>query len=164
MYEEIELVGRLTADPTMRLTPNGIPVTSFTVATTKKLSKTATPSCPEGWKDGYQGKAWELTKFFRVTCWRGLAETCDQYLAKGRMVFVKGELNGEAVDGIQNPRIWSGSDGTPRASYEITARIVRFLDAANGNGHGNGNGNGSGGYSQDAPPPGYGDDLSDVPF
>ena len=163
MYEEIELVGRLTADPVMRLTSNGgIPVTTFTVATTKKLSKANTPACPDGWKDGYNGKAWELTKFFRVTCWRGLAETCDQYLSKGRMVFVKGEMNGEAENGIQNPRVWSGSDGSPRASYEITARVVRFLDAASGSNNGNGNGNGSGnGYAHDPAPPGY---EEDVPF
>jgi single-strand DNA-binding protein len=158
MYEEIELVGRLTADPMMRFTGNAVPVTTFTVATSKKLSKANTPSCPDGWKDGYGGKNWELTKFFRITCWRGLAETCNQFLAKGRMVFIKGELNGEATDGIQNPRVWSGSDGTPRASYEVTARVVRFLDAANGNGNGSG-------YAQDAPPPGYGEDSADsVPF
>ena len=158
MYEEIELVGRLTADPMMRLTSNGaIPVTTFTIATSKKLSKSATPSCPDGWKDGYGGKSWELTKFWRVTCWRGLAETCNQFLSKGRMVFIKGELNGEATDGIQNPRVWTGNDGTPRASYEITARTVRFLDAANGNG-----GNG---YARDPAPPGYEDNSAgDVPF
>ena len=158
MYEEIELVGRLTADPMMRFTGNAVPVTTFTIATSKKLSKATTPSCPDGWKDGYGGKNWELTKFFRITCWRGLAETCNQFLSKGRMVFIKGELNGEATDGIQNPRVWTGSDGSPRASYEVTARVVRFLDAANGNGSGNG-------YSQDAPPPGYGEDNAhSVPF
>ena len=158
MYEEIELVGRLTADPTMRFTANAVPVTTFSIATTKKLSKATTPSCPDGWKDGYGGKNWELTKFFRITCWRGLAETCNQFLSKGRMVFIKGELNGEATDGIQNPRVWSGSDGTPRASYEITARTVRFLDAANGSGNGNG-------YARDPAPPGYEDNsVGNVPF
>ena len=155
MYEELELVGRLTADPSMRFTPNGVAVTTFNVATTKKLSKANTPDCPAGWKDGYGGKSWELTKFWRVTAWRGLAETTNQYLSKGRMVFVKGEVGGDADNGVQNPHIWSGNDGAPRASYEITARVVRFLDPSNGNGNG---------HSQGAPPPGYTEAPPDIPF
>ena len=152
MHEEIELVGRLTADPVMRLTPNAIPVTTFSIATTKKLSKANTPSCPDGWKDGYNGKAWELTKFWRVTCWRGLAETVNQYLSKGRMVFVKGELGGDTNDGVQNPHVWTDKNGTARASYEVTARTVRFLGGNSDNGH-----------TPQQPPPGY-QEADSIPF
>jgi len=66
---------------------------------------------------------------------RGLAEACNAYLEKGSQVYVKGELRGEASDGAQNPRIWVGNDGEARASYEITARTVKFLGRRdNGNG------------------------------
>ena len=41
--------------------------------------------------------------------------------------FVEGELKGDAVEGAQNPRIWQGNDGEHRASFEITARTVKFL-------------------------------------
>lgn len=62
-----------------------------------------------------------------MSCWRGLAETVNQYLGKGRQVFVEGEVNGEALNGSQNPRVWTGNDGVAKASYEITARTVKFL-------------------------------------
>jgi hypothetical protein len=42
-------------------------------------------------------------------------------------VYVEGEVNGDIVDGKQNPRVWTGNDGNPRASYEMTGYVVRFL-------------------------------------
>jgi len=127
MYQKIILIGRLGRDPEMRYTPGGTAVTSFSLATTSKLSKTSNPECPNGWKETYDGKSWELTTWWRITAWRGLAETCNQFLSKGRQIYVEGTINGEALDGKQNPRIWTGQDGVPRASYEITARVIKFL-------------------------------------
>jgi len=159
VYEQVSLIGRLTADPTMRFTANGTPVTTFTVATSKKLPKSSAPQCPEGWKDGYSGKHWELTKFWRVTCWRNLAEVTNQYLSKGRLVFVQGELNGDADNGVQNVRVWQGNDGVPRASYELTARTVKFLSSRSED---NGSGNS---YGSPEPPPGFREsDLDEIPF
>jgi hypothetical protein len=43
------------------------------------------------------------------------------------VVFVEGEVSGEAANGSQNPRVWTGNDGVARASYEVTARNVKFL-------------------------------------
>jgi single-stranded DNA-binding protein len=43
---------------------------------------------PAGWKESLDGKNWELTAWFRVSCWRGLAESVNQYLGKGSQVFV----------------------------------------------------------------------------
>ena len=62
------------------------------------------------------GKNWELTTWFRVTCWWKLAEATNQYLEKGSQVFLEGELRGDAGDGSQNPRIWQGRNqaGNPR--------------------------------------------------
>ena len=157
MYQKIHLIGRVGQEPQMRYTPEGTPVTSFSVATTETVSKNAVQNCPNGWKESYNGKNWELTTWWRVTCWRGLAETVNTYLSKGRQVFVVGKVNGEASDGVQNVRVWEANDGSHRASYEITAATVKFLgsrdDADNG---------GSGAYSGEAPPDLGGDD--ELPF
>lgn len=127
MFHRVTLIGRVGRDPEMRYTPDGTPVTNFSVATTQMLSKATRPECPAGWKESYNGKNWELTVWWRVTCWRGLAETVNQYLSKGRQVFVEGEMAGEATNGSLNPRVWTGNDGVARASFEITARTVKFL-------------------------------------
>ncbi|MGD2040330.1 MAG: single-stranded DNA-binding protein [Anaerolineae bacterium] len=127
MFHRITLIGRVGQEPQMRYTPEGTPVTSFSVATTKLISKNTRETCPAGWKESYNGKNWELTIWWRVTCWRGLAETVNAYLSKGRQVFVEGEIGGDAENGTQNPRVWTGNDGVARASYEITADTVKFL-------------------------------------
>jgi single-strand DNA-binding protein len=83
-----------------------------------------------------------------------LAETCNEYLAKGRQVYVEGEIRGEANGGTQNPRIWTAKDGEPRASFEITARVVKFIGRR---------GDGNGGVPNEAPPnlPASGSDQPD---
>ena len=72
------------------------------------MSKERVAGCPAGWKESLNGKNWELTTWFRVTCWRKLAEAVNQYLEKGSQVFVEGELRGDASDGNQSPRICGG--------------------------------------------------------
>jgi single-strand DNA-binding protein len=123
----------------MRYTPDGVPVTDFSVATKETISKSLPGGgerpCPQGWKESYNGRNWEVTLWWRVTCWRGLAETVNQYVNKGMQIFVEGTMNGDASEGTQEPRVWQGNDGRHRASYEITARNVKFLggrDAAPG--------------------------------
>ena len=51
---------------------------------------------------------------------------CNTYLVKGSQVFVEGEVKGDAAEGAQNPRIWQGNDDGHRASFEVTARTVKF--------------------------------------
>ena len=138
----------------MRYSPDGTPVTNFSVATRQVVSKERVESCPQGWKESLNGKNWELTTWFRVTTWRKLAEACNTYLAKGQQVFVEGELKGEAEAGTQNPRIWVGNDGEHRASFEVTARTVKFLGRRD-----NGNGAPIG-----EPPPDGGEDEEVLPF
>ena len=124
----------------MRYTPDGTPVTNISVATTEVVSKTLPGGderpCPTGWKESYNGRNWEVTTWWRVTCWRGLAETVNQYVTRGSQVYVEGRVSGEATEGNLNPRVWQGNDGTYRASFELTAQTVRFLggrgDAAAG--------------------------------
>jgi single-stranded DNA-binding protein len=83
-----------------------------------------------------------------------LAEAANEFLDKGQQVFVEGELRGDAVDGSQNPRIWTGNDGEHRASYEVTARTVKFLGKREGNG----------GAPIGEPPPDGGEDEGILPF
>ena len=106
MYQEILIVGNLGRDPEMRYTPSGKAVTNISVAVNEK------------WGDN------ERTTWFRVSAWNGLAEVLNQYLSKGDLVLVKGSLRGDDNGG---PRVWTGKDGEPRASFEIVARTVKFL-------------------------------------
>ena len=160
MYHKIALIGNLGGDPEMRYTPSGTAVTSFNVATTTKTSKTRNGQevpCPAGWKESYNGRNWELTTWWRVTAWRQLAETCNQFLHKGSQVYVEGEIKGETNNGTQNPRVWTGNDGTPRASFEITARMVRFIGARGERAEGTP-------YEEpEEPPPGFVEE-NDIPF
>jgi len=157
VYHKVVIIGNLGRDPEMRFTPAGVPVTNFTVATTNRIGKEQNPECPDGWKESYNGRSWELTTWWRVTAWRGLAETCNQYLSKGRTVYIEGEVRGVAVDGVQNPRVWTGSDGVPRASYEITARTVKFLGGRGDRGEA------AGVEGPEEPPPGFVEE-GDLPF
>lgn len=159
MYHEIEIIGNLGSDPEMRYTPSGAAVTNFNVATAERIKKERNGEevkCPEGWKESYNSKYWELTTWFRVTCWRGLAEIANDFLQKGSQVFVKGTLKGAAVDGTQNPRVWTGNDGEARASFEVTARTLKFIGSRE---------SGSGQRQQEEEePPGYYADENDIPF
>jgi len=105
MYSKTTIVGHLGRDPEMRYTPGGQSVTSFSVATSR------------AWTD-QSGQKQEKTTWFRVTAWGKLGELCNQYLAKGRLVLVEGDIDVST---------WTAQDGQPRASLELTARNVRFL-------------------------------------
>lgn len=112
MYQKVIIVGRLGQDPEMRYTPSGQPVTHFSVATDRR------------WTD-QEGQQQDETTWFRVSVWGKQAETCNQYLVKGQQVLVEGRLRPDTETG--GPRVWTGNDGIARASYELTAWVVRFL-------------------------------------
>ena len=131
MYQKTVVIGHLGRDPEMRYTPSGVPVTNFSVATTRK------------WKNA-DGEPNERTTWYRVTCWRKLAELTAQYLQKGRLVLVEGDIEASA---------WSDKQGEARASLELTATNVRFLGGSN-NAAPNG----------DAPSAGFPPDDADIPF
>ncbi len=105
MYQSTIVVGHLGRDPEMRYTASGTPVTNFTMATTRR------------WKTA-NGEDREKTTWFRVAAWGTLAETCNQYLTKGQLALVEGEIDASA---------WVGNDGEARASLELRARTVKFL-------------------------------------
>ena len=112
MFQKLVIVGRLGRDPEMRFTPTGQAVTSFSGATDRQYTDQS-------------GKPVKETVWFRVTAWGKLAETCNTYLQKGKLVLIEGRLTVDAKTG--GPRTWVGQDGTPRASYEVTAQTVKFL-------------------------------------
>jgi len=157
MFHRVTLIGHVGQEPQMRYTPDGVPVTSFSVATKETISKNlpggGERSCPQGWQESYNGRNWELTTWWRVTCWRGLAETVNQYLSKGQQVFVEGQVSGDASEGRQEPRVWQANDGSHRASFELTARTVKFLGAR---------GEGAGAAAGEPPPEGFEEDA--LPF
>jgi single-strand DNA-binding protein len=114
MYQKILIIGNLGRDPEMRYTPNGQAVTNFSVATNRRYT-------------GTDGQLVDQTTWFRVSVWGRQAENCNQYLRQGSKVLVEGRLNSDQATG--GPRIWTRQDGTPAASYEISANVVRFLSS-----------------------------------
>jgi len=108
VYQKIILIGRLGRDPEMRYMPDGTPVTSFSVATDRR------------WTD-QSGQQQQHTTWFRVSAWRRLAETCNQFLTKGRLVMVEGE--------ISEPKPYQSREGEWRASLDVRALNVKFLES-----------------------------------
>lgn len=96
---KIFIIGRLTAEPENRTTPNGISVTTLRVAVNRRMNR-------------------DQTDFFNVVTWRGLADNCARYLIKGQQVAVEGELQ---------IRSYEAKDGTTRTVVEIQADNVEFL-------------------------------------
>jgi single-strand DNA-binding protein len=105
MLNKCMIIGNLGADPEMRYTANGNAVTTFRVATSRSYN-------------GNDGERHEETEWFSVVTWSRLAETCAQYLTKGRQVYVEGRMQ---------TRSWDGQDGVKRYRTELIAEEVRFL-------------------------------------
>ena len=141
MYQQITIVGYLGGDPDMRFTPNGQAVTSFSVATSRKYTSNS-------------GQQVDETTWFRVSVWGSQAEACNQYLSKGRPVLVVGRLRPDPQSG--GPRIYNRQDGTPAASFEITAQSVKFLPS--------GGGKSTGGYEEDFGDEQGGLENDEIPF
>jgi single-strand DNA-binding protein len=112
------IIGHLGADPEMRYTANGNAVTTFRVATSRSYSDAS-------------GERREETEWFRVVTWNRLAETCAQYLVKGRQVFVEGRLQ---------TRSWDDPQGQKRYMTELIAEEVKFLGGRGDSGSGGGGG------------------------
>src|SRR5258707_8857504 len=101
------IIGNLGADPEMRYTPNGRPVTQFNVAVNQST------------KNQQTGEWVEATDWFRVSVWGDRAERAAETLRKGNKVFVEGRFK---------TREFEGRDGKARTSLEITADSVVNLE------------------------------------
>ena len=105
-FNKVILGGRLTADPELKTTPSGVPVTSFTVAVNRRF----------GGKEGEQPQA----DFFNVTAWRQTAEFITRYFRKARSICIVGSLQ---------TRTWTEQQGQKRFATEIVADEAYFVDA-----------------------------------
>ena len=100
---KIILIGRLTHDPDVKTTPNGVTVCSFTIAVPNKM------------KDS-NGET--KSQFFKCNAWRKLGESCGRYLSKGKKCYAEGELT---------VRTYEAKDGTTRVSLDVQVDMVEFL-------------------------------------
>ncbi|MEI7999495.1 MAG: single-stranded DNA-binding protein [Candidatus Omnitrophota bacterium] len=102
---KVLLIGNLTKDPELRYTPNGTAVTNLRIAVNRKFKDRS-------------GELKEDTCFITVTAWDKQAEICNQYLQKGRAVF---------VEGILQSRSWETGDGQKRSTIDVRAERIQFL-------------------------------------
>lgn len=103
MFNKIILIGNLTKDPELRYTPQGTPVASFRIAVNSRYKQA--------------DEMREETLFIDIITFGKQAETCSQYLNKGKSVLVEGRLQ---------ERRWE-SEGQQRSKFEVVAQTVRFL-------------------------------------
>ena len=102
----VVLVGNLTRDPELRHTPSGTSVCKLRVAVNTRQ------------KNQQTGEWGDKPNYFDVTVWGNQAESCSQFLSKGRPV---------AIDGRLDWHEWDAQDGTKRSAVEIIAESVQFL-------------------------------------
>ena len=105
MLNNVVLMGRLTADPELRHTPNGIAVTTFTLAVNRSYAKAGTE---------------RATDFIDIVAWRNTAEFVSRYFTKGQLV---------AVEGSIQTRTYQDKDGNNRKAFEIGANNVHFAES-----------------------------------
>ena len=101
---KVLLMGNLTRDPELRYVPSGAPVTSFGLAVNRRFVT-------------QQGEKKDEVCFVRIVVFGKQAESCNQHLSKGRLVFVEGRLQ---------YRSWE-QDGQKRSTLDIVADRVQFL-------------------------------------
>jgi len=133
---KIIIIGHLGRDPELKYTPQGQGVTSFSVASSRKYKTAA-------------GEQREETEWFNCSAWGKLAEVCNQYLTKGKQVYVEGRLKS---------RTYQAQNGETRVSLEVSVTEVQFLGGGQGQG---GQGQGQQDQSEE---PAADQDLDNLPF
>jgi len=107
---KVLLIGRLGHDPEMRYTPSGKPLTKFRMASDRSWTTT-------------DGEKKSETEWFNVVAWGKLAEICNQYLKKGKQVYIEGRLH---------TRRWQDDKGINHSAVEINAQEMIMLDSRPG--------------------------------
>lgn len=108
---KVQLIGNLTADPEIRETPNGQKVATFSLATNRK------------WKD-QSGMMQEDTEFHNCVAWRWLADLAEQYMTKGKKVYIEGYLK---------TRTWDDAAGVKRYKTEVISDQIILLSSGGAN-------------------------------
>ena len=103
-FNKVILVGNITADPELKQTPNGVMVSTFSLAVSRKFTRT-----------GEQPQ----TDFINVVCWRQTAEFVSRYFTKGMPMLVCGSLQ---------TRSWTANDGSKRYATEVVADEATFVE------------------------------------
>lgn len=103
---KVQIIGHLGRDPEMRYTPKGTPFARFTVAVNR------------GWT-GADGERRQETEWFNIEAWGKLGEICQQYLRKGRLVYIEGELRTDK---------WEDEKGEPRSITRVHVQQMQILD------------------------------------
>src|SRR2546427_9395667 len=109
---KVILVGRLGRDPELKYTASGTPFCRFSMAT------------DDVWNDKSSGERQERTEWHNIVAWDRLAEICNQYLTKGRLVYIEGSLQ---------TREWDDQEGNKRKTTEIRARDMVLLGGSGEN-------------------------------
>lgn len=143
---KVILVGNLGSDPQVRYTPGGQAVANFNIATSERFNNKA-------------GEKEERTEWHRIVAWGKLAEICQQYLKKGKQVYIEGRLQ---------TRQWEDQQGQKRQTTEIVAQNMQMLGRV---GESGGPGGGGGGDfapqdfgSAESAPQGAATTDDDLPF
>lgn len=103
-FNKVILVGNITADPELKQTPNGVMVTTFSLAVSRKFTRA-----------GEQPQ----TDFINIVCWRQTAEFVSRYFTKGMPMLVCGSLQ---------TRTWTDKDNNKRYATEVVADEVSFVE------------------------------------
>ncbi len=103
-FNKVILIGNLVDDPELKQTPNGVPVTNFRIAVSRRFQN----------KEGQQD-----ADFINVVCWRQSAEFVKRYFNKGRSILVCGSLQS---------RTWTDNNNQKRYTVEVVADEVSFVD------------------------------------
>lgn len=101
---KIFLIGNMVADPELKQTANGIPVTSFRIAVNRKFTR--------------QGEQ-PQTDFFDVVCWRQQAEFVCKWFSKGKQILIVGSMQS---------RSWTDQNGQKRYTWEVVADEISFVE------------------------------------
>jgi single-strand DNA-binding protein len=110
-HNKASFIGNLGRDPEMRYTPSGKPVTNFSVAVNNQYA-------------GADGQVVKETLWVKAVTWGATAEAANKYLKKGMQVYIEGRIN--------PIKIWTGTDGEPRADLELTVSEMQFLSHNDG--------------------------------
>ncbi len=110
---KVILIGRLGADPEIRYTQGNVAVVSFNLATN------------EAWRNS-NGEIETRTDWHRIVAWRNLAEFANQYLQKGKLIYVEGKLRTRKYDDPKNP-------GNIRYTTEVIADSIQLLGSKGNN-------------------------------
>ena len=104
MFNLVVLTGRLTADPELKTTPNGISVTSFSIAVGRR----------------YRAGEEAQTDFINIVAWRQTAEFITKYFKKGSMIGIEGSIQ---------TRRYTDKNGNNRTAFEVVASNAQFVES-----------------------------------